>query len=85
MPGRTGRCERVTRKNGKRSPYAPLRAAWGTTVTSTADRRRESGNGLRFAFAWVAWYESIIRGRRGKGQSPEPLGLLMSLDGLLLI
>jgi len=59
------RCERVTRRSGRRSPSALPRAGWGTTGSATADCRRGSGNGLRFSFGGVAWYGSIIRGGEG--------------------
>ena len=65
VPDCWGQCGRVNRSSGRSLPSSPLPSAWGTTVTATHNRRRGSGNGLRFAFAWVA-YESIIRGWRGQ-------------------
>ena len=65
VPGMRGRCGRVTRRSGRRSPSAPPHQGWGTTGSATHTHRRGSGSGLRFSFAWVGWYESIIRGGEG--------------------
>jgi hypothetical protein len=65
VPGMRGRCGRVTRRSGRRSPSAPPHQGWGTTGSATHTHRRGSGSGLRFSFAWVGWYESIVRGGEG--------------------
>ena len=49
VPVMRGRCGRVTRRSGRRSPSALPHQGWGTTVTATRSGCRGSGSGLRFA------------------------------------